>query len=111
MHHVLKQYVTPKAESQLTEIYNKISEAYVRRPGDENLQQELEGVKKTLSDTRKATGIDFLCFRGLTKKSEGTSSKSERTRERRDRDGRERQERSGRDGRREREGRERRNQV
>ena len=78
MHQAFVQYVTPKAASQLTEIYQKISESYSRRPGDENLQYALDGVKRTLSDTRKATGIEFLCFRAQSKKSE--TGKSERTR-------------------------------
>lgn len=79
MHQAFVQYVTPKAASQLAEIYQKISESYSRGPGDENLQQALDGVKKTLSDTRKATGIEFLCFRAQSsKKSE--AGKGERSR-------------------------------
>ncbi|KAF8512663.1 exocyst complex component Sec5-domain-containing protein [Hysterangium stoloniferum] len=75
MHQAFVQYVTPSAAAQLTEIYQKISESYSRRPGDENLQEALDGVKKTLSDTRKATGIEFLCFRPQSKKSEGIKAK------------------------------------
>jgi exocyst complex component 2 len=78
MHQSFVQYVTGTAASQLTEIYQKISESYSRRPGDENLQFALDGVKRTLSDTRKATGIEFLCFRAQSKKSE--TGKGERTR-------------------------------
>ena len=43
-------------------MYNKISQAYARRPGDD-MKSQLEGVKKTLADTRRATQIEFLCFR------------------------------------------------
>lgn len=75
MHQAFVQYVTPSAASQLTEIYRKISESYSRRPGDENLQYALDGVKKTLSDTRKATGIEFLCFRAQSKKSDSGRTK------------------------------------
>jgi hypothetical protein len=32
-------------------------------PGDENLQNNLDGMKRTLSDTCRRTGIEFLCFR------------------------------------------------
>ncbi|GJJ10531.1 hypothetical protein Clacol_004757 [Clathrus columnatus] len=71
MHQALYQYVTPKAAGQLNEIYQKISESYSHRPGDENLQVALTEVKKTLSDTRKATGIEFLCFRVSSKKTDG----------------------------------------
>ncbi|KAG6848630.1 hypothetical protein H0H93_015368 [Arthromyces matolae] len=63
MHQTLGRYVTPAAAKTLSDLYNKISQAYSRRPGDENLQSNLDGVKKTLADTRRATGIEFLCFR------------------------------------------------
>ncbi|KAJ3732617.1 exocyst complex component sec5 [Lentinula guzmanii] len=63
MHQTLGKYVTPAAAKTLSDLYNKISQAYARRPGDENLQNHLDGVKKTLADTRRATGIEFLCFR------------------------------------------------
>lgn len=56
------RFVTPTAEKKLSEVYTSISESYVRRPGD-NMQSQLEGVKKTLGETRRATQIDFLCFR------------------------------------------------
>ncbi|KAG6827599.1 hypothetical protein H0H92_011172 [Tricholoma furcatifolium] len=68
MHQTLGRYVTPSAAKTLSDLYNKISQAYSRRPGDENLQSNLDGVKKTLADTRRATGIEFLCFR-VTKSS------------------------------------------
>ena len=63
MHQTLTRYVTTSAAETLSDLYNKISKAYARRPGDENLQSNLDGVKKTLADTRRATGIEFLCFR------------------------------------------------
>ena len=74
MHQTLSRYVTPTAAKTLSEVYNKISQAYSRRPGDENLQNNLDGVKKTLADSRRATGIEFLCFR-QTKDKAGNSSK------------------------------------
>lgn len=63
MHQTLGRYVSQSAASTLEQLYNKISQSYARRPGDENLQNNLDGVKKTLADTRRATGIAFLCFR------------------------------------------------
>ncbi|PPQ80928.1 hypothetical protein CVT26_014961 [Gymnopilus dilepis] len=72
MHQTLGRYVTPAAAKTLSELYNRISQAYARRPGDENLQANLDGVKKTLAETRRATGIEFLCFRQT--KSTGSSS-------------------------------------
>ncbi|KAF7972154.1 hypothetical protein HWV62_18804 [Athelia sp. TMB] len=63
MHQTLSRYVTTSAAKTLSDLYNKISQAYARRAGDENLQSNLDGVKKTLAETRRATGIEFLCFR------------------------------------------------
>ncbi|KAF9652669.1 hypothetical protein BDM02DRAFT_3153533 [Thelephora ganbajun] len=63
MHQTLSRHVSPMADKTFTELYNKISQAYQRRPGDSNLQGSLDVVKKTLADTRRATGIEFLCFR------------------------------------------------
>ncbi|KAJ3907477.1 exocyst complex component sec5 [Lentinula edodes] len=88
MHQTLGKYVTPTAAKTLSDLYNKISQAYARRPGDENLQNHLDGVKKTLADTRRATGIEFLCFRQTktaSAKTTGGGGKS-RDREVKDRD-------------------------
>lgn len=63
MHQTLSRHVGPTADKTFTELYNKISQAYQRRPGDSNLQACLDVVKKTLADARRATGIEFLCFR------------------------------------------------
>ena len=83
MHQTLSRYVTPSAGKTLAELYNKISQAYARKPGDENLQTHLDGVKKTLADTRRATGIEFLCFRQTkTKDKSGAGSATPRPKER-----------------------------
>jgi exocyst complex component 2 len=63
MHQTLGRYVTTQAAETLSELYNKISQAYARRPGDESLQTSLDGVKRILAETRRATGVEFLCFR------------------------------------------------
>ncbi|KAF8634820.1 hypothetical protein AX17_004072 [Amanita inopinata Kibby_2008] len=80
MHQTLGRYVTPSAAKTLSDLYSTISQAYARRPGDENLQSHLDGVKKTLADTRRATGIEFLCFR-QTKTPSSKSAPSMRPRE------------------------------
>lgn len=74
MHQTLGRYVTPAAAKTLSELYNRISQAYARRSGDENLQANLDGVKKILAETRRATGIEFLCFRQT--KSVSTTTRS-----------------------------------
>jgi exocyst complex component 2 len=77
MHQTLSRYVTSNTAKMLSDLYTKISQAYARRPGDENLQSNLDGVKRTLSDTRRRTGIEFLCFRVTKEKSTG-SEKAEK---------------------------------
>ncbi|KIM53074.1 hypothetical protein SCLCIDRAFT_32138 [Scleroderma citrinum Foug A] len=69
MHQTLARYVTPSAAKTLSELYNKISQAYARRPSDDNLQGHLDSVKKTLAESRRATGIEFMCFRQSKSKS------------------------------------------
>ena len=76
MHQTLSRYVTPSAADTLSKLYNKISQAYTRKSGDENLQMHLDGVKKTLAETRRATGIEFLCFRQSKAKSNSTGAAS-----------------------------------
>ena len=83
--------MTPSAAKTLSDLYNKISQAYARRPGDENLQTHLDGVKKILAETRRATGIEFLCFRQTKEKSKDKATSSSKVKERereRDTDGR-----------------------
>jgi exocyst complex component 2 len=78
MHQTLSRYVTSNTAKMLSDLYTKISQAYARRPGDENLQSNLDGVKRILSETRRRTGIEFLCFRVTKEKSAGTGEKTER---------------------------------
>jgi exocyst complex component 2 len=74
-HQTLMRFCTPAAVKTLTEIYETISRAYQRKPGQtEDLQHELDGVKKTLNDTRRATQIEFLCFKS-PKKDKGDGRK------------------------------------
>ncbi|KAG2338040.1 hypothetical protein BDR05DRAFT_1044844 [Suillus weaverae] len=78
MHQTLARYVSPPAAKTLSELYNKISQAYARRPGDENLQGNLDSVKKTLAESRRATGIEFMCFRAAKERSgKGKKEKDE----------------------------------
>ncbi|EGO29432.1 hypothetical protein SERLADRAFT_445247 [Serpula lacrymans var. lacrymans S7.9] len=88
MHQTLARYVTPAAAKNLSELYNKISQAYARRPGDENLQSNLDSVKKTLAESRRATGIEFLCFRQAKERNGGSGGSKPRTKDsRRERKG------------------------
>ena len=65
-HQTLLRYVSPKANETLTAIYGTISQAYSRQKKtgrQENLQRELDGVKKTLHESRRSTAIEFRCFK------------------------------------------------
>lgn len=84
-HQTLSQYVTPKSEKLLKQVYETVSEKYVRDPTSEveasMLQRELEEVKKTLVSSRRHTALEFLCFRRTREKGEkdkegGNSSSS-----------------------------------
>jgi exocyst complex component 2 len=82
MHQTLLQYVTPQTAELVKELYTAISDSYDRRPTgsgnpQQDLQAQLEGVKKTLSESRKATQINFVCF-----KKDRTRSVGERDRDR-----------------------------
>ncbi|KIJ63178.1 hypothetical protein HYDPIDRAFT_93197 [Hydnomerulius pinastri MD-312] len=79
MHQTLARYVSPSAAKTLSELYNKISMAYARRAGDENLQGNLDSVKKTLAESRRATGIEFMCFRQAKDKSSSKSTGKSRS--------------------------------
>ncbi|KAI6115115.1 hypothetical protein EDD16DRAFT_221674 [Pisolithus croceorrhizus] len=46
-----------------SELYAKISQACARRSSNNNLQGNLNGVKKILAGGRRTTGIQFMCFR------------------------------------------------
>ncbi|POY70342.1 hypothetical protein BMF94_6622 [Rhodotorula taiwanensis] len=71
MHQTLSQHVSPKADQTLQSIYKIISQSYYRRPDSsaQELQAELEGLKRTLVASRRATALQFLCFRRPSKSS------------------------------------------
>lgn len=76
MHQALGRYVTDSAANTLSDTYVKISEAYGKKK-EEGLEVNLEHVKRILSETRRATGVEFLCFRPT--KPPGSSSSSSRS--------------------------------
>ncbi|GAA6063763.1 hypothetical protein JCM10212_002715, partial [Sporobolomyces blumeae] len=70
MHQTLSQHVSPTADQTLQSIYKTISQSYYRAPTPNSaaeLQQELEGLKRTLVASRRATALQFLCFRRPSK--------------------------------------------
>ncbi|KAI0694957.1 exocyst complex component Sec5-domain-containing protein [Cytidiella melzeri] len=74
LHQTLSRYVKPSAAKTLSELYNRISKAYdPPKDNADDIQTHLDSVKKTLAETRRATGIEFLCFRQTKPREKGTS--------------------------------------
>lgn len=66
VHQTMALYVSPKAESVLRRVYEKINQRYSSTADTSDsavLQRELESVKNILIASRKATALEFLCFR------------------------------------------------
>lgn len=66
LHQTLNVHVSPAADATLQEIYKIISHAYsppTSSSGGAELQRELEQLKMTLTQARRATALQFLCFR------------------------------------------------
>lgn len=86
MHQTLSQHVSPLADATLQSIYKTISQSYYRRPTPNSateLQAELEGLKRTLVASRRATTLQFLCFRAPSKSLGAKSSQREKDRKER----------------------------
>ncbi|KAK8850389.1 hypothetical protein IAR55_004307 [Kwoniella newhampshirensis] len=65
LHQSVNPYVTPQANDTLSKIYDTISQAYRRQKSSEDFNRELDGLRKLLSASRKATGMETLCFRPM----------------------------------------------
>ncbi|SNX84111.1 related to Exocyst complex component Sec5 [Melanopsichium pennsylvanicum] len=65
LHQTLSAFISSKAEVLLKQVYETISERYQRGGAGEKeqLNTELERVKQILVQSRKATALEFLCFR------------------------------------------------
>ena len=65
LHQTLTNFISPKAEGLLKQVYETISHKYRRVDAreKEQLNSELERVKQILVASRKATALEFLCFR------------------------------------------------
>jgi exocyst complex component 2 len=63
LHQTLGQYVTPTAKETLNDIYSSISETFTSRGDNNQLQRELEELKKILFEARRATSGHYLCFK------------------------------------------------
>jgi exocyst complex component 2 len=65
MHQTLGQYISATADGILRKVYMEISKSYKKpAPDEENgLQDQLTAVRRTLVEKKRATGLEFLCFR------------------------------------------------
>ncbi|SJX60772.1 related to Exocyst complex component Sec5 [Sporisorium reilianum f. sp. reilianum] len=65
LHQTLSAFISARAEQALKQVYETISHRYTRADAreKEQLQHELERVKLILVQSRKATALEFLCFR------------------------------------------------
>ncbi|KAK1922962.1 exocyst complex component Sec5-domain-containing protein [Papiliotrema laurentii] len=62
-HQSVNAYITPQADAILSQIYDTISAAYRRQKSTDDFHRELDSLRKLLSDSRKATGMETLCFK------------------------------------------------
>lgn len=80
LHQTLSAFISPKAEGLLKQVYETISQKYQKaglREEKEQLNAELERVKQILVQSRKATALEFLCFR--RPRTEGKKEKEDAT--------------------------------
>ncbi|WVO20401.1 uncharacterized protein IAS62_001697 [Cryptococcus decagattii] len=62
-HSVVNLYVSSQASNNFSQIYDTIGSVYGRQQSPEELSKEMDGLRKLLSATRKATGMETLCLR------------------------------------------------
>ncbi|KIR30772.1 exocyst protein [Cryptococcus deuterogattii LA55] len=62
-HSVVSLYVSSQASDNFSQIYDTIGSVYGRQQSPEELSKEMDGLRKLLSATRKATGMETLCLR------------------------------------------------
>ncbi|ORX41152.1 exocyst complex component Sec5-domain-containing protein [Kockovaella imperatae] len=62
-HQSVGQYITSEANDTLSKIYDTISANYRRQKSTDDFHRELESLRKLLGDSRKATGMETLCFK------------------------------------------------
>ncbi|WVW81078.1 hypothetical protein I302_103069 [Kwoniella bestiolae CBS 10118] len=65
LHQSVNNFVSPQSNETLSKIYDTISQAYRRQKTNDDFNRELEGLKKLLNSSRKNTGMETLCFRGV----------------------------------------------
>ncbi|OCF43322.1 exocyst protein [Kwoniella heveanensis CBS 569] len=74
LHQSVNAHVSSQANETLSKIYDTISQAYRRQKSNDDFNRELEGLRKLLSTSRKATGMETLCFRSNAAAPGGASS-------------------------------------
>lgn len=79
LHQNMVAHVTPTSAALLADVYAVISKVYSRSNNEpaEELNRELEAVKRTLYDARKATSVNFLCLRDAKPRTSASSGASD----------------------------------
>lgn len=62
-------FLTPHAKEVFSQVYDIISQGYRRQGAPEALQRDLDAMRKLLSESRRGTGVETLCFRQPSSKS------------------------------------------
>ncbi|CAK9785848.1 unnamed protein product [Cutaneotrichosporon oleaginosum] len=60
-------FLTPHAKDVFKQVYDIISQRYQRHAAPESLNRDLEAMRKLLSESRRGTGVETLCFRPTAK--------------------------------------------
>lgn len=60
-------FLTPHAKDEFKQVYDIISQRYQRHAAPESLNRDLEAMRKLLSESRRGTGVETLCFRPTSK--------------------------------------------
>ncbi|ODO10434.1 hypothetical protein I350_01029 [Cryptococcus amylolentus CBS 6273] len=64
-HSAVSLYITPQANETLTKIYDTIGSVYGRQQSPDDLNKELDGLRRLLAASRKAMGMETLCLRAV----------------------------------------------
>jgi exocyst complex component 2 len=63
----ITSFLTPHAKDAFKQVYDIISQRYQRHAAPESLNRDLEAMRKLLSESRRGTGVETLCFRPTSK--------------------------------------------
>jgi exocyst complex component 2 len=62
-HQILTQFITPSAQEIINCIYQTVEQQYDTSTATGSLETGVANIKKLLSDTRKSTSLQYMCFK------------------------------------------------